>query len=196
MNKILILAVLIYCTACNKEPVANFSISSTSAIPNQMIVLTNESKDADSFEWTLPDGSKSTSNNVYYTFTTKDTPGPNEFKLVAYSKNKKKISQVTKSILYRMAFGKCGIWVSNPDYIGTQVTIGDFSSMTSTPLGTITSTLSAAPSSCNALGVLSSEGLLLPTGTYAINAINTNVFKVWADSIQITENGCAIKKLE
>lgn len=74
-------------SSCQKEPSAFFTASKTTAFVNESISFTNNSIDAESFEWDFGNGQTSTSRNPSHYYS---VPGTYNVTLTAYSKNGKK----------------------------------------------------------------------------------------------------------
>lgn len=185
MNKLLIVLLLCYCAACTKTPVAEFSASSTDAIPGQTVVFTNKSKDADSYIWTLPDGSTVTSENASFTFNERMDIGNTLIRLTAYSKNKKKSDDAVKNVTFRKPLGSGVFWVSNNAYVGTEV----FLNLNS--IGSVNAAYTVEPF-CGMSGVANTY--LIPVGSYAYNAVSSS--KTWNGTLIISENECTKIKLD
>lgn len=84
--------------SCSKKPESAFSTNKAEYIAGQKISLTNQSKEAASIKWTLPDGSTATSNNADYLIPADFASGSLDIKLESYSKRKKKTDSETKTI--------------------------------------------------------------------------------------------------
>jgi hypothetical protein len=61
---LLLLAIPILLISCNREPVADFTISNSNVGIGETVYFTNRSIDAESFEWDFGDGYKSTNYNT------------------------------------------------------------------------------------------------------------------------------------
>lgn len=103
--------------SCQKQPTANFSTDKTSYVGGETIYLTNQSTDADHYEWYCSDGQQATTPNLTYT-TTYGQDGTLSFELLAYSKNGKKSSTVVKSVTVTPAKGDITFWIQD-GYITT-----------------------------------------------------------------------------
>lgn len=84
--------------ACKKEPSASFSSDKSFYQAGETIHLTNTSSNAESFEWTFPDGSTSKAKNPDYVLDSTITNNPIQITLKSYSKYKKKSSTVSHYI--------------------------------------------------------------------------------------------------
>lgn len=77
--------------SCQKYPSASFTANKQEFNAGETISLTNLSLDADSYEWTFPNGEKSTEKTVSYVIPDNTPSGLYPIQLKAISKNKKKI---------------------------------------------------------------------------------------------------------
>jgi hypothetical protein len=89
--------VLIICFSCQKQPKASFSTDKTSYIAGETIHLKNESVNAHSYSWTLPDG-QSSSTDIDYVIAGNEPTGTKLFKLKALSKNGKKFDECEQTV--------------------------------------------------------------------------------------------------
>ena len=88
--------IVIAAVACNKTPSAAFSMNKSEYKAGETVELKNESKNAKTYEWTLPDGQTSKSENVNYVLSNSTGPGTYKIKLKAISKKGDKSGEVTK----------------------------------------------------------------------------------------------------
>jgi len=88
MNKfrdlLLIIAVIVIFSCCQKQPKAVFTVSKTTADIEEIITFTNNSSDADNFKWEFGDGQTSIDENTFHFYSTSVTYTEN---LTTYSKN-------------------------------------------------------------------------------------------------------------
>ena len=82
--------------SCTKQPDANFTCSNSICNTGETISFTNNSLDAESYEWDFGDGTSSTSTAPIHTYY---NPGTYYVNLTAYSKNRKKTATATSSIV-------------------------------------------------------------------------------------------------
>ncbi|MFH2143613.1 MAG: PKD domain-containing protein [Bacteroidota bacterium] len=92
---LIILFILFIFCSCQKEPIANFSLVSTTACTGEEINIINISDDAYDWLWDFGDSTTSTDENPYHTY---NHAGKYKINLTAYSKNGKKTASVSKDI--------------------------------------------------------------------------------------------------
>ena len=81
--------------SCMKTPMACCDIPTTGAIGESLKFSSTCSTDASTYEWDFGDGTKSTEANPTHTYTSAATY---KVKLMAMSKNGKKMNEISKSI--------------------------------------------------------------------------------------------------
>lgn len=84
--------------SCQKQPEASFTTDKTEYIAGETIQLQNTSADAQSYQWTMPDGQMTTSTNANYSINRTWGFGTLNFELKAESKNGKKTSTAYHSV--------------------------------------------------------------------------------------------------
>jgi hypothetical protein len=97
LSTILIFIVVI--SACQKQPAATFTTDKTEYYAGDTIHLTNTSENGHSYIWTMPDGSKQTTENAFYVVDTSVLYEKLTFQLEAISKHQRKKTIVTKQVL-------------------------------------------------------------------------------------------------
>jgi PKD repeat protein len=98
----IILFLIAFSVACKKEeeakPVADFTFDKTEYMAGELIRLTNTSVNAETFRWTLPDGTTSRDQNPsFQTAKSQEASNPT-FKIEAFSKSGDKTDYIVKSI--------------------------------------------------------------------------------------------------
>ena len=81
--------------SCMKKPMACCDVPSTGTVGQSVSFSSSCSMDASSYEWDFGDGTKSTDAAATHTYT---TAGTYTVKLMAMSKNGKKMDETSKSI--------------------------------------------------------------------------------------------------
>ena len=92
---ITVLALLTIFSSCQKEPIASFTVSSTSVNVDEIVSFSNTSIDAYRYEWDFGDGSTATYSSPKHTY---NTAGTYTVTLTAFSKNGKKSGKATETI--------------------------------------------------------------------------------------------------
>lgn len=136
MKKLLSLSLLLFLfSTCKKDavtqvaeekvPVADFNFSKSEYSSGETIELTNNSVDAETFRWTLPDGTTSKSKSISFVPPSSNLSQTFTFRLDAISKSGTKSDYVVKRITVKPPTGQLLIVVGD-FYDGTQVylTIG------------------------------------------------------------------------
>ncbi|MFH0865978.1 MAG: PKD domain-containing protein [Bacteroidota bacterium] len=97
-KQIVFLIILLLCAgfySCLKEPQASFTVSKINAYTGEVILFTNTTADADTYEWNFGDGTLSTTTSPTHTY---NSSGTYTVTLTAYSKNMKKSDIVTAQV--------------------------------------------------------------------------------------------------
>lgn len=89
-----------------KVPVADFNLSKSEYVSGETIELTNNSVDAETIRWTLPDGSTSRANSVSYPTKESGVLQTFVFKLEAISKSGTKSDYIVKNLTTKVTTGK------------------------------------------------------------------------------------------
>jgi len=98
LSKILEVIVFIFVLTflgCQKEPTAAFTVSKTTTIPNDLLLFTNISIDADHYEWNFGDGNRSNDKNPTHAYT---KLGEYAVTLVAFSNKNKESNPFSQKI--------------------------------------------------------------------------------------------------
>jgi PKD repeat protein len=82
-------------TGCMKKPMACCDFASTGTVGTAMSFSSTCSMDADNYSWDFGDGGTSTEANPSHTYT---TAGTYTVKIMAMSKNGKKMDETTKTV--------------------------------------------------------------------------------------------------
>ena len=98
-STLLTLTIIFIIAGCSKEPKASFAFDKGAYNLGETMHLTNTSTDANSYKWTLPDGTTLTSQNIDYQIDTNMAFGYKTFSLEATSKDGKKSSSITNAAL-------------------------------------------------------------------------------------------------
>lgn len=98
MKKLLLLLVIfpMLLISCSKDPMADFSISATSARIGETIYFTNRSIDAESFEWDFGDGFVSNSFNASHFY---DMDGVYTVRLIAINRGQQDVITRTVTVI-------------------------------------------------------------------------------------------------
>ena len=116
-NVILLLVALLYLSSCTEPtPTAQFTASTTNATVGDNIYFTNDSRDADHYEWDFGDGSTSTQSSPSHTYSSK---GVYYVQMTAYSPKGKKSDRTGMSINVTEATGDVMFWQNSSGYIVT-----------------------------------------------------------------------------
>ena len=86
----------LFITACQKEPVADFTVSTTEAGIGESIIFTNRSVDGKNYEWDFGDGYISTNYNADHYY---DEPGNYVVSLKAFGREGTSVATLTITIL-------------------------------------------------------------------------------------------------
>jgi len=92
---LMLIAVVMVISSCQKTPEACISSSASTANVNESITFTNCSIESDHYEWTFGDGSSSSEESPSHIYT---TSGTYTVTLTAFSKNGKKTNEATTSV--------------------------------------------------------------------------------------------------
>jgi len=96
-NLFLVLVSILVCfSSCQKEPVASFTASSTTALVGETISFSNTSVDGSSYEWDFGDGNTSSEKNPTHVY---DSANTYSVSLIANSKNGKNSDEATATIV-------------------------------------------------------------------------------------------------
>lgn len=87
MKNLISLLPIILFISCQKEPTSIISVNKTEVEVNEQLSFTNNSTDADSYEWSFGDGNTSNDDNPVYAW---NKPGNYTVVLTSFSKNMKK----------------------------------------------------------------------------------------------------------
>ncbi len=91
----LIILTAISIISCQKEPVASFTVSSTTVKKGETISFTNTTEDGVDYEWDFGDGNSSTIQSPSHVY---DNLGDYTVTLTAYSKNGKKSNSTSETV--------------------------------------------------------------------------------------------------
>jgi len=164
---------------CQKQPEASFTTDKTSYIAGETVKLTNTTVNGDSYKWTFPDGQTGTVENYDYSLPTTLSDGSLTFKLEAFSKNKKKVNEISKTVTVKAATGNVVFWQETGSGYGA--TVVQVNGITSN----ITSEYGSAPD-CSASGCAVFNALKVGAYNYTATDGNAN----WSGTINITKNTC------
>jgi len=89
----------LFLVSCQKQPVASFTTDKTEYYAGDTIRLTNTSEHGHSYIWTMPDGSKQTTENAFYVVDTAVLYEKLNFQLEADSKHERKKAFAVKQVL-------------------------------------------------------------------------------------------------
>ncbi len=89
----------LFLASCQKQPVASFTTDKTEYYAGDTIHLTNTSEHGHIYIWTMPDGSKQTTENAYYVVDTSVQYEKLTFQLEADSKHERKKAFALKQVL-------------------------------------------------------------------------------------------------
>ena len=109
---IMVLALLTIFSSCQKEPIASFTVSSTSVNVDEIVSFSNTSIDAYRYEWDFGDGSTATYSSPKHTYT---IAGTYTVTLTAFSKNGKKSGNATESITVSGSQNQTGSFTDTRD---------------------------------------------------------------------------------
>lgn len=169
--------------SCNKQPSADFTTDKYEYSSGETVKLTNNSKDAKSYKWILPDGQTSSQPNVNYILSDYSSQEVLTVKLQAISKKGNKISEASKSITVKPSTGNVVFWQDAACGCGiTTVTINGITSQITVDSGSVPS--------CGSSGT---ANFTLKVGTYSFTASDGS--KSWNGSVTITKGTCSSRKL-
>ena len=171
-------------SACKKsdtDPLANFTVSNSTPVIDELVTFTNTSLNAHHVRWTFPDGTTATSNTVSYSFYPN---GIYTVRLEAFNKNET-ISDIVEQDLSVCIGGKVVFYAdSNTFKSPIDITFNNEFA------GTLT-TYTNGIANCGQPGALTIE---ICPGTYTYTAKDANN-KTWTNSVKITANNCVSVKL-
>ena len=174
-------------SSCKKEdpepdPVACFTLSSTLVDINEVVISSNCSRNAYSYQWSDGDGNQTTISEPTFYYS---EPGDYLVSLTAYSENGSKNHTVQETITVMQMYGSVSFWLSGtPAYGITTVTVDGLSRQ-------ITSYYSSGISGCDWEGC---ANFTLPTGTHSFYATD-NIYE-WNGTVTIETNTCLILQLQ
>jgi PKD repeat protein len=164
MKKILTAFTIIIITACNKQPIANFTTDKTEYEAGETINFKNTSQNGSTYIWTFPTG-QSTSENPAYQISPTRGQGEIIINLQATSKNGKKSDQSERTLKVipsaNITFWSCQSCFGNPPI---RVTINGVTK-------DITASYISNPPACGAPNCAS---FALVSGTYLYTATDNN----------------------
>jgi len=180
-NILFITISLIILIGCSKEesepdPLACFTLSSTSVDLNEVITSSNCSSNAFSYLWNDGGGNQSTLKEPTFYYS---EPGNYLITLTVYSESGKKQNTAQQSVIVIQMTGQISFWQSGtPAYGITTVTIGQMTNQ-------ITLDHPNGITDCNQTGC---ANFTLPTGDYTFSA--TDGTNNWNGSFTIEANSC------
>ncbi len=169
--------------ACQKQPEAGFTSDKTDYLSGETVHLTNSSKDADHYVWSLPDGTTSDLKDIDWTISNSFT-GSQKFSLTAFSRNSKLNNSASLSINVSSPSGSAIFWqITGSGYGTTTVTTNGNTSV-------ITSEYPSAPN-CGASGCAVFNNWVVGSYTYSA----TDGTNSWNGSFTIQKDVCTRKQL-
>jgi hypothetical protein len=172
-------AIATFFTSCQKQPTASFTTDKNEYVAGETIKLTSTSLEANSYKWTLPDGTTLTSKDVDFNLSPNRDNSSLSFKLEVFSKNGKKSSDASKTVYVKAAKGDVLFWNKYATNYPIGVAIGNETK-------TISKDYSSSPSNCNATGCANFN---LKVGTHQYYAIDSEGSE-WQGTVTITKDGC------
>jgi PKD repeat protein len=117
-----LIAITLFTVACNKQPTAAFTTDKTVYEAGETVKLVNKSTNAESYIWTLPNGQVTTPDA---SFTLDEYQSGNfTFRLSAFSKKDKKVSQAEQQITVNPSSkGAVVFWLSTSSPNSTPMSI-------------------------------------------------------------------------
>lgn len=178
IQKLTLLLMGLLMFSCVKQPVADFSISSSEYMAGDYVSLSNNSSDAKTYKWTFPDGTTSTSANPSYYVPSYYSPGSYTIKLEAINGSKKDTREKSFSVI--ASTGSLMVWTATSSYGQMSVQIdGSYA-------GTITSYYPSGTPSCGSTGCVNID---LTPGSHSIYATAGSYH--WGPStVNITAGQC------
>jgi hypothetical protein len=183
--KLFVLAsIAVVLQGCQKQPLASFKTDLEEYMVGQTINITNTSIDAESYEWTFPNGETSTEKSINYIIPQNSNLGVQSILLKAYSKNKKKVDTKTTFINVKTAqTGTATFWL----YVtasGTSATV-TVQNVSKSIYTCFTSQPSCQNPNC--------ANFTLSPGTYQYYASGSGIF--WNGTFTVTAGGCELIEL-
>lgn len=178
--------IMLVFASCQKQPTANFSTDKTSYVGGETIYVTNQSTDADHYEWNLSDGQSTTVGENFMYHTDVSQSGDLSIQLTAYSKNGKKSSTMVKSVTVTPAKGDATFWISS----GYITTVYLYIPGTGNVSREINLTYNDTPS-CGSEGCANFNDL--EPGTYSYFA--TTGVTEWEGNITVNRGQCSTMRL-
>lgn len=170
---------------CQKQPEANFTTDKDSYAAGETVKLTNTTVNGYTYKWTFPDGQTGSVENYDYSLPTTLNDGTLTFRLEAFSKNKKKVDEISKSVTVKAATGNAIFWQASGSGFGA--TVVQVNGITSN----ITSEYSSAPD-CNAAGCAVFNGLKVGVYNYTASDGSSS----WSGTITINKDVCLTLELQ
>lgn len=187
----ILLATVLFTTTCKKkateetQPSADFTAGKVEYQAGETIELTNTSKDASTYRWTLPNGITDKSKDLSYPTDPNQPDGSVFFKLEAISKGGLKSDYVVKQVFIRAATGQMVLYFTS-DFGGDfNVTI-DGKGMGSASF--------AAGSTVPNCGQGGFPTYTLKTGTHTIFT-QSNTLGSWSGTFEIKKDQCTKVKI-
>ena len=100
-----------------KKPLADFTADKSDYFTGEIIQLTNSSKDAVTYRWTLPDGQTSKSKDITWYTDAGSGDQTLSFKLEAFSSSSNKSDFIQKNIKLKAGIGSVVLYITNPNYV-------------------------------------------------------------------------------
>lgn len=177
MKRLVLIVILGAFSACTKEPSANFTLSTEECTVGDIVRCQNSSLEGYTYTWTLPDGSQEKAENLDYTPL---DAGIHKITLTAYSKNKKKDDEISKTINVIEAKGNAVFFTNADAGCGTITVTINPGNLT----GEINSFHTAEPNCSDNSALIAN----LAVGQYSYIAEDN--CGSWNNNFIITKNGC------
>jgi hypothetical protein len=115
--RLLLFTFILVFSACQKQPHASFNFSKTTVFPGDNVKCTNTSTNGSFYKWTLSNGNSYNTRDLSITAGT--TIGDHYVKLEAFSRNGKKISEITNKFKVIDFYNKLFVGSYNPNSTNT-----------------------------------------------------------------------------
>ena len=162
-------------TSCIEQPQASFTVSNTSPKVGESVRFTNNSMDAESYEWDFGDGEYSTQMSPSHKYS---EAGTQYVTMTAFSKKRKKSDTDYRTINVK-AVGDVMFWTDESTIYNITVTLENVDKI-------ITGYYYYAPSDCGASGCATYTDL--EAGTYHFTA--ENLLYTWSGYVTVEGDKC------
>jgi hypothetical protein len=178
---IISLLFLFISSSCTKQPIADFKINKEIFDPGDLVFCTNNSTNAKSVKWTLPDGTITGARNAQFPINAGMAAGVHEIKLqVFYGRDK--TDETTKTFTLNPKQSTLTLWASYSTSPLSVYVDNEF-------WGQISSYYNNDPG-CNAEGCLTK---VVAPGEHAIQV--TNGSNLWNNTVNVGAKSCLTVKV-